>query len=85
MGYDSGHWAAVENPATGAALTLVAGHHKATVTAEDMGNDGAHLNLWNHFDLEANETKEVIGYLVLCGSVKEAERYRTLTEVTELP
>ena len=84
-GYDSGRWAAVGNPTTGDALALVTSHGKAGISAEDMGKDGAHLHLWHHFGLEANETKEVIGYLILCRSATEAEQYRMLTEAVDLP
>jgi hypothetical protein len=80
-----GRWAAVENPQTGHAIGLIASHPNAWMGAEDLGKDGIALQVSTGMGLEPNETKEAVSWLVLGDSVAEAQKYRVLGEIWELP
>jgi hypothetical protein len=67
-------WAAVADPATGAATLLVPGGRQARAYVEDFGNDGQHLGMWMPMTLRAGETREAVGWLVLCRTT-EMEAY----------
>jgi hypothetical protein len=80
-----GRWAAVANPETGDVLALIASHPDASLDAEDVGKDGVFLAAAARLSLEPNESKETVAWLVLCGSVQEAQAYRALGVVWKLP
>ncbi len=80
-----GRWAAVENPQTGDVVTLFTSHPNAWLVPEDEGKEGVNLQTGVWVSLEPNEAKEAIWWLVLCRSVAQAQAYRALGEVVELP
>jgi len=78
-------WAAVENPKTGDTTALIGSRQGGRIEALDFDRDGVHCSSAVSFDLEPEETKEALTWLVLCSSVEQARGYRTLGEVWELP
>ncbi len=81
----AGRWAAVENPTTGHVLAVVATHPRSTVETIDEGEPGIYLMVSGWFELEPGETKQTVTWVVLTNSVAQAEAYRALGEVWELP
>jgi GNAT superfamily N-acetyltransferase len=86
FGSPSGRWAAVENPQTGHVFALITSHPNAEVEAIVEGKDSASI-LWvsSHTGFEPEEAKEFVTWLTLSGSVSEAQQYRALGEIWELP
>jgi hypothetical protein len=82
----SGSWAAVENPATGDTLVLIAADLRAHTYFEDFGKEGPHLMSSGHIGFEPNETKETLSWLVLCSDVRQIEAYgAALSRARQLP
>ncbi|MFC1718727.1 hypothetical protein ACFL6S_34060, partial [Candidatus Poribacteria bacterium] len=81
-----GRWVAVENPETGDVIASIPSHPRARIEAEVEGKDTATF-FWLDAgtNLEPNETKETVSWMVLSDSVKEAQKYRALEEICELP
>gem|GEM_PF-995622 len=80
-----GRWTAAENQQTGDVIALIASHPNARIGAEDLGRDGIALQVSTGTGLEPKETKETVSWLVLGSSVAEAQQYRVLGEIWELP
>ncbi len=77
---------AVENPETGDVITSIPSHPRARIEAGVEGkNTATFFWLDAGTNLEPDETKETVSWLVLSGSVKEAQKYRALEEICELP
>lgn len=77
-------WCAVESPATGEAFVAVVPHHTCSLHAWHCGG-GYVLDVHAGLSLEPGETKEVVWWLMLCGSMEQARAYRSLIELCELP
>jgi len=80
-----GRWAAVESQRTGDVLTLLASHPDARVHVNDEGKDGINLQVSVRLSLMPSETKEVVSWLIVVNLVAEAQDYRALGKVWELP
>ncbi|RKY62677.1 MAG: hypothetical protein DRP95_00955 [Candidatus Latescibacterota bacterium] len=83
--FNSGRWAAVENPEEGDVVAVIAADQNAHISAEDTGRNGAHLFVNVRKSLGSEETKESLTWLVLTDSVERARIYRALQEVWQLP
>jgi hypothetical protein len=80
------HWTSVENPQTGDVLTVIASHTDTGVMALTVNKDTASiLYAGGQINLEPEETKEFVVWLVLGNSLVEAQEYRSLAEIHELP
>ncbi len=81
-----GRWVAVENPETGDVIASIPSHPRARIEA-GVESQSAATFFWidDGTNLEPNETKETVSWLVLSDSVKEAQKYRALEEICELP
>ncbi len=85
FGTKTGRWAAFENPKTGDVMAVIAPHPNTEMEIEDDGDEGGVLVAAIRTGLEPKETKEILVWLVIANSVKEAQTYRALTEIYELP
>jgi len=78
-------WSAVENPATGDSLLVVATDPHGHTDVEDFGDEGPHLMVSGDLQFEPNETREILGWLVHMHDLSQADAYGALSKVRILP
>ena len=74
--FETGAWAAAQNPATGRTLALVSPRRRAGLSG--WGSEGNHLAALTPLTVPAGGVAEVAGYLALAGDLAEARRYAAL-------
>lgn len=80
-----GFWAASENTKTNSFLALVASHPNTRAGIECSKETSNRLWIVGWLRFEPEETKEIVSWLVICDSLKQAQDYRALAEIYELP
>lgn len=80
-----GTWAAAEDPTTGQTLALINGDPRASVQAQFERELGVALLSAGSVELRAGETADRLAWLVAAPSRADAERYRALEAVWQLP
>jgi hypothetical protein len=86
FGPPGGRWAAVENPETGDVIAFIASHPRTRIELGMESKDAAtFLMAGGGVDLEPEEAKETVSWLVMGRSIAEAQAYQALGEICELP
>jgi GNAT superfamily N-acetyltransferase len=78
-------WAALENPATGDCLLLVAAASRTRVALHDDGEEGRHLCVHGGLTLGPNETRERLAWLVHLTEGGQLDAYAGLVKRRTLP
>ncbi len=80
-----GRWAVSENTKSNAFLALIASHPNIHAGIECSKQASNLLWTTGWLGLEPEETKEIVSWLVVCDSLKQAQDYRALAEIYHLP
>ena len=78
-------WAAFGNPKTGDVMSIIAPHPGTEIEVQDEGEANICLAAHMRTNLEPEESKDMLLWLAICNSVEEAQKYRPLAEIYELP
>jgi hypothetical protein len=73
-----GNWAAIVNPETGRAITVVCSSAPESITLMDTGQQGGHLLVSQQKVLAPHATNELVIYAALVDSLEQARQYRNL-------
>jgi hypothetical protein len=77
-----GDWGAMTNPESGRTLAVVKGTPGAWLELSDWGQDGGHVFAFNRARIPPQNQAEMVVYVALTDSLKEAQRYAVLSQYT---